>query len=75
MKCMGHIVRMRSACRISFRKPEGRKHFGRPRRSLEDGIRMDVGEIGWEGVDWMHLAQDTDQWRVLVNTVMNLRVP
>jgi hypothetical protein len=36
---------------------------------------MNVREIGWEGVDWMHLAQDRDQWRAVVNTVMNLRVP
>jgi hypothetical protein len=34
-----------------------------------------LGKIGWDGVDWMHLAQDRDQWRVLVNTVMNLQVP
>jgi hypothetical protein len=36
---------------------------------------MDLGEIGWEGVDWMVLAQDRDQWRALVNTVVKLRVP
>jgi hypothetical protein len=40
-----------------------------------DNIRMDLGEIGWDGVDWFDLAQDRDQWRALVNTVMNLRVP
>jgi hypothetical protein len=34
-----------------------------------------IREIGWEGVDWIHLAQDRDQWRAFVNTVMNLRVP
>jgi hypothetical protein len=37
-------------------------------------IKMDLREIGWDGMDWMNLAQDRDQWRVLVNTVMNLRV-
>jgi len=36
---------------------------------------MDLRDIGWEGVDWMHLAPDRDQWRTLVNTVMNLRFP
>jgi hypothetical protein len=36
---------------------------------------MDLGEIGWDGVDWSELAQDMDLWRTLVNTVMNLRVP
>jgi hypothetical protein len=45
------------------------------RRRRKDNIRMDLREIGWEGVDWMHVAQDMDQWRALVNTVMNLRVP
>jgi hypothetical protein len=38
-------------------------------------IKMDLGEIGWDGVDWIELAQDRDQWRALVNTVMNLLVP
>jgi hypothetical protein len=38
-------------------------------------IKMDLREIGWDGVDWIELAQDRDQWRALVNTVMNLRVP
>jgi hypothetical protein len=36
---------------------------------------MDLKEIGWDGMDWIHLAQDKDQWRALVNTVMNLCVP
>jgi hypothetical protein len=38
----------------------------------EDNLRMDLREIDWEGVDWMHLAQDRDQWRTLVNTAMNI---
>jgi hypothetical protein len=38
-------------------------------------IKIDLREIGWDGVDWIDLAQDKDQWRALVNTVMNLRVP
>jgi hypothetical protein len=40
-----------------------------------DNIKMDLREIGWDGVDWMHMAQDRDQWRALVNTVLNFRVP
>jgi hypothetical protein len=40
-----------------------------------DNIKMDLGEMGWDCMDWIDLAQDSDQWRVLVNTVMNLRVP
>jgi hypothetical protein len=42
---------------------------------LEDNIRMDLGEIGWGGVDWVDMAQDRDKWRTLVNPVMNLQVP
>jgi hypothetical protein len=41
----------------------------------EMNMKMDLGEIGWDGVDWIDLAQDREQWRALVNTVMNLRVP
>jgi hypothetical protein len=46
-----------------------------PRRICEDNIRMDLREIWWDGVKWMHLAQDRDQRRAGVNTVMNLQVP
>jgi hypothetical protein len=55
-------------------KPERKRPLGRPRRRCEDNIRMDLREIGWGGMDWIDLAQDRNQWRVLVNTVMNLRV-
>jgi hypothetical protein len=40
-----------------------------------DNIKMDLREIVWDGMDWIDLAQDSDQWRALVNVVMNLRVP
>jgi hypothetical protein len=56
-------------------KPEGKKPLGRPRRRWEDNIRMDLREIGLSGMDWIDMARDRDQWRALVNTVMNLRVP
>jgi hypothetical protein len=46
----------------------------RPRRRWDDNIKIDLREIGWGGMDWIHLAQDRDQWRALVNTVMKLRV-
>jgi hypothetical protein len=49
--------------------------FGRRRRRWEGNSRMDIREVGWEGVDWMHRAQHRDQWKTLVNTVMNIRVP
>jgi hypothetical protein len=52
-----------------------RRPLGRARRRWVDNIKMDLGEIEWDGRDWIELAQDRDQWRVLVNTVMNLRVP
>jgi hypothetical protein len=45
-----------------------------PRRRWVDNIKMDLREIGWDGMDWIDLAQDRDQWRALVNTVMNLWV-
>jgi hypothetical protein len=56
-------------------KPEEKTPLGRPRRRWEDNIKMDHRDIGWGGVDWIDLAQDRDQWRALVSTVMNLRVP
>jgi hypothetical protein len=55
-------------------KPEGKRPLGRPRRRWEDGIIMDLREIGFGGVDWMRLAQDRDRWRAVVSAVMNLRV-
>jgi hypothetical protein len=56
-------------------KPERKRLLGRPRRRWVDNIKIDLREIGWGGMDWIELAQDRDQWRALVNTVMNLRVP
>jgi hypothetical protein len=56
-------------------KPEGKRPLGRPRRRWEEKIRMDLGEIGWEVVDRIHLAQSRDQWRTAVSKVMNLRFP
>jgi hypothetical protein len=60
--------------RILVGKPEGKRPLGRPRRRWVDNIK-DLRETGWDGMDWTELAQDKDQWRALVNTVMNLRVP
>jgi hypothetical protein len=59
---------------IFLGKPEGKGPLGRPRRRWVDNIKIDIGEIGWDGVDWVNLAADRDTWRALVNTVMNLRV-
>jgi hypothetical protein len=55
-------------------KPEGKISLGRPRRRWVDNIKKDIREIGWDSMDWIDLAQDREQWRALVNTVMNLRV-
>jgi hypothetical protein len=66
---------MRNTYKILVRKPEGKIQHKSPRRRMEDNIRMDLREIGWEHVDWMRLAKDRDQWRALVNAEMNLRVP
>jgi hypothetical protein len=52
-----------------------RDPLGRPRHRWVDNIKMDLREIGWDGRDWIKLAQDRDQWRALVNTVMSLRIP
>jgi hypothetical protein len=54
---------------------EGKRPPGRPRRRWVDNIKIDLREIGWEGMDWIDLVQDRDQWRALVNTVMYLQVP
>jgi hypothetical protein len=56
-------------------KPEGKRPLGRPRRRWVDNIRMDLGEVGWDDVDWIYLAQDRNRWRALVNSVLNLWVP
>jgi hypothetical protein len=76
MRWAGHLARMgekRNAYRILVGKPEGKRPLGRPRRRWVDNIKMDLREIGWDGMDWIGLAQDRDQWRALVNMVMNLR--
>jgi hypothetical protein len=56
-------------------KSEGKRPLGRPRHRWTDNIKMDLREIGWDDMDWIELAQDRDQWRALVSTVMNHRVP
>jgi hypothetical protein len=78
MRWAGHVARMgekRNAHRILVGKPEGKRPLGRPRCRWVDNVKMDRREIGWDGVDWIDIAQDRDQWRALVNMVLNLRVP
>jgi hypothetical protein len=64
----------RNVYRFLVGKPEGKRPLETPRRRWEDGIRMDLMEIDWGVVEWIHLAQDRDRWRALVNAVMKLRV-
>jgi hypothetical protein len=56
-------------------KPEGKTPLGRPRCMWVNNIKMDLREIGWDGVYCIDMAEDRDQWRALVTTVLNLRVP
>jgi hypothetical protein len=75
MRWAGHVARMgekRDGYRILVGKPEGKKPLGRPRPRWMDNIKIDLREIGWEGMDWIDLAQDRDQWRALMNMVMKL---
>jgi hypothetical protein len=65
----------RNACRILVGKTRRKKPLGRQRRRWVDNIKMDLGTIGWSGMDWTDLVQDWDQWRALVNMVMYLQVP
>jgi hypothetical protein len=72
MRWAGHVARMgegRNAYRVLVGKPEGKRRLERPRRSWEDGIKMDLRKIGW-GLR----AQGRDQWPAVVNAVMNLRI-
>jgi hypothetical protein len=73
----GHMTRIgeeRKVYKVLVGKPEGRRQPGRPRRRWEDGVRMDLREIGLVCVDWIRLAQDRDRWRAVVSAMMNLRV-
>jgi hypothetical protein len=72
MRWAGYVARMRAntnACRTLVGKPEGKRPLGRPRCRW-----VDNREMGWGGMEWTDLAQDRDQWRTLVNTVINFRL-
>jgi hypothetical protein len=77
MRWAGHVARMekRNGYRILVGKPTGKRPHGRPRRRWVGNIKMDLREIGWDRVDWIDMARARDQWRTLVNTVLNLRFP
>jgi hypothetical protein len=78
MRGAGHVAQMgekRKAYRILVGKPEGKKPLWRPRSRWVNNIKMNLREIGWDGMDWIDLAQDRDHCRAVVNTVINFRVP
>jgi hypothetical protein len=65
----------RNACRLMMGKLDGRRPLGRPRCRWVGNIKIDLRETGWGGMSWIDLAQTRDQWRALVNMVMNLWAP
>jgi hypothetical protein len=65
----------RNIYRILVGKPEGKRPLRRPRRRWVENIKIDLREIGWDGMDWIDLAQDRYLWRALLNAVINLLVP
>jgi hypothetical protein len=72
MRWAGHVAHTeqeRKVYTILVGKPEGKRPLGRRRRRWEDGVRMDLKENDWEGVEWIQLAQVRGQWRAVVNTV------
>jgi hypothetical protein len=77
MRLAGHVARLgekRNAYKILVGKSEGKRPLGRSRHRSVDHIKMDLKETGWSGMDWIDVPHVGDQWRALVNTVMNLRV-
>jgi hypothetical protein len=73
MRWAGHVAQIGE--KILVGKPEGKRPLGRRSRTRANDINIDLREIRWDGMDWIDLAPDKDQWRALVNTVMSLRVP
>jgi hypothetical protein len=77
MRWAGNVVRVEEMMSIRFWSEILKRidQLRRPGHKWQDNIVLDLLEIGWDSVDWIHLARDRDQWRAVVNTVMNLRVP
>jgi hypothetical protein len=77
MQWAGHVACVgeeRKVYKVLVGNPEEKRPLGRLRHRWEDGIKMDCREIGWEGVEWIHLVQDRDWWWALVNMVMNPQI-
>jgi hypothetical protein len=75
MRWAGHVARMGKGRGVLVGRPSGKRPLERPRCRREGNIKMDLREIGIDGVNWVQLAQDRVWWRGFVNMVMNLRVP
>jgi hypothetical protein len=77
MRLAEHVARMgeKNGYRILVGNSKGKRPLGRPKRKWMDNNKMDLTEIRWDSMDWIDLVQDRDQWRALVNTTMNIRVP
>jgi hypothetical protein len=69
------MIESRGVCRGLVGKPEEKRLLERPKHRWEDNIKIDLQEVGSEGMDWVDLAQDRNRWRALVNAVMKFRVP
>jgi hypothetical protein len=65
----------RDTYKILVGNAEGKRPLGRPRHRCEYNIKIEIMEIGWERMDWMHVDQDRDQWPFRVNTIINFRIP
>ncbi|KAJ4443916.1 hypothetical protein ANN_05703 [Periplaneta americana] len=77
LRWAGHVARMgesRNAYSVLVGRPEGIRHLWRPRRRWEDNIKIELREVGYDGRDWINLAQDRDQWRAYARAAMNLRI-
>jgi hypothetical protein len=74
MRWVGHVARMGEK-RNAYRLLVAKRPLGRRRHRWVDNIRMDLGEVEWDDVDWIGLAKDRNRWRALVNSVLNLLVP
>jgi hypothetical protein len=73
--CSVNGGRKRSAYRILAGNPKGNRPLGRPRRKWVGNVEMDLRETVWDGMDWIYLAENRDQWHSLVSMAMNLQVP
>jgi hypothetical protein len=73
--CVALIGAKRNMCKFLVGNPEGMRPLGRLIRRSENNIKMEPRELAWDGMNWIDLAQDRVQWKILVNKVMNLQIP